>query len=168
MDLEEAIEKIDPPQENREEAVDYKDKYLRMLAEIENSRKRMQKEKQESVRFAKERLLIEIIKPIDQFENALSHSDKTSHEINQWALGFRMILEQFKEILTEHGISSFHSEGKLFNPEEHEAVEMEENSSLPEGTVIKEFDKGYRCGNRIIRPARVKVAKKIIGEANDE
>lgn len=142
-----------PPEE------DFKDKYLRLLAEMENSRKRMFKERQESIRFATERVLAEIILPLDNFEMALAFTDKMSAETKQWATGFQMILGQFKELLERQGVVPFHSKGELFDPEKHEAVEIEESTDAPEGTIIQEFTKGYRCGDRTIKPARVKVTK---------
>ena len=138
---------------------DFKDKYLRLLAEMENSRKRMQKEKQDSVRFAVERLLADMVRPMDNLENALRFADKMSEETRQWAMGFQMILAQFKELLNQHGAIAFHSTGELFDPDKHEVIEVEETDQFPEGTVIQEFTKGYRCGDRTITPARVKIAK---------
>jgi molecular chaperone GrpE len=145
--------------QTEEEVIDYKDKYLRLLAENENIRKRMQKEKLETMRFAIENILTDIIAPIDSFENALAHAANMSGEVKNWAMGFEMILSQFKEILEQNGVTSFASEGEHFDPMKHEAVETEENDTVPEGTIVKEFIKGYRCGDRVIRPARVKVAK---------
>jgi molecular chaperone GrpE len=146
-----------PPPPTEEE--DYKDKYFRLLAEMENTRKRLQKEKQELMRFATEALLIEMLHPIETFENALGFADKLSEETRNWALGFQMILAQFKEILSAHHLVSFSSLGEKFDPHKHEAVEVEERSDAPEGTILQEFSKGYRSGERVLRPARVKVAK---------
>lgn len=150
-----------------EEAIDYKDKYLRLLADLENTRKRMQKEKLDSMRFGIENLLAEIIGPLDNFENALQFADQMSDEVKNWALGFQMILGQFKEILSQNGVTPFVSEGEFFDATKHEAVELEQTDTVPEGTILKEFVKGYRCGERVIRPARVKVAKKYQKEEGD-
>ena len=152
-----------------EEAVDYKDKYLRLLADVENARKRMQKEKQEMVRFGIENVLGEILSPMDSMENALKFADTMSGEVKNWAMGFQMILAQFKDVLSQNGVAPFVSEGQKFDAAKHEAVEMEETEAAAEGTILKEFVKGYSRGDRIIRPARVKVAKKLTikGEQND-
>jgi molecular chaperone GrpE len=138
---------------------DYKDKYLRLLAESENMRKRMQKEKQEMTRFAIENVLADVIMPMDNLDNALAAAGNMSPEIKNWAFGFQMILGQFKDVLEQHGVVSFKSEGEIFDPHKHEAVESEESSTTPAGTILQEYVKGYRCGDRIIRVARVKVAK---------
>lgn len=142
-----------------EDVIDYKDKYLRLLAETENTRKRLQKEKQETMRWAIENVLADIITPLDSLENALKFTDQMSDETKNWALGFQMILGQFKEILAGNGVAPFTSEGEMFDPYKHEAVEIEETDTVPEGTILKEFLKGYRCQDRVIRPAKVKVSK---------
>ncbi len=147
-----------------EEPVDYKDKYLRLLAETENTRKRLQKEKQETMRWAIESILTDIINPLDSLENALKCTDQMSDETKNWAMGFQMILSQFKDILAENGVAPFVSEGEMFDPYKHEAVEVEETNAMPGGLILKEFLKGYRCQDRVIRPAKVKVTKNIEGE----
>ena len=70
-----------------------------------------------------------------------------------------MILSQFKEVLTSHGVVSFTSIGMNFDPHLHEAVEVEETLLTPEGQIVQEFVKGYKSAQRTLRPARVKVAK---------
>jgi len=151
----------------QEEEIDYKDKYLRLLAEMENTRKRMQKEKLETMRFAIDNVLAEIIIPMDSLGNALKAASQMSGEVQSWVMGFEMILSQFKDVLQQNGVVSFVSEGHLFDPHLHEAVETEESEDAPEGTILKEFVKGYRCGDRVIRPARVKVAKRLQKEKGE-
>ena len=141
------------PEEN------WKDKYLRSLAEQENLRKRVQKEKQEMVRFGIDNAIAEFLPAIDNFENALRFAESASGEVKNWAKGFEMILSQYKEILHNHGIVSFHSEGNTFDPEFHEAVEIVETADHIDGMILQEFTKGYKSAGRTIRPARVKVAK---------
>ncbi len=138
---------------------DWKDKYLRSIAEMENMRKRMQKERHEMSRFGIENAISELLPAIDHFENALRFAESASGEVKNWALGFEMILSQFKEVLHNHGIVSFHSEGNTFDPEYHEAVEILETTDSPDGTILQEFSKGYKSATRTLRPARVKVAK---------
>jgi len=137
---------------------EYKDKYLRLLAEIDNTRKRMQKEKQEMTRFAVENALEELLEPIDNLENALKFASQMSEEVRTWAMGFEMILGQFKEVLNSNGITSFSSEGMIFDPSRHHAIETEETQEVEVGTIMKEFVKGYASKERTVRPARVKVA----------
>jgi len=119
-------------------------------------------------RFAIENVIAEILLPIDTLENALGFTDQMSEDTRNWAKGFEMILSQFKEILSNHNITSFHSEGEQFDPHKHEAVEMEETDDYPEGTIIQEFLKGYKSGDRTVRAARVKVAKAPKQESEEE
>ena len=151
--------KIEPQIKIIEQNLDYKDKYLRSLAEIDNARKRMQKEKMETISYISENTIGEFLPVLDNFENALKFSLNASDEVKNWAAGFNMILSQFKDVLHSHGIVAFHSEGNQFDPHFHEAMEIVETFDHPDGTILEELSKGYKKDNRTIRPARVKVAK---------
>lgn len=143
----------------KEELNDYKDKYLRQLAETENMRKRLQKEKQELTHYALSNLLSEFLNPIDHMESALKHTDNMSEEVKHWGVGFKMILTQFKDVLANNGVEAMETLGKPFNPHLHEAIEAVESEDMPPGTVVEECVKGFKMGDKVIRPARVKVAK---------
>jgi molecular chaperone GrpE len=150
------------------DAKDFKDKYLRTLAETENARKRLQKEKEGYIKYAIENLVLDLLNPLDQMGNALGHAEKMSPEIQHWATGFQMIYSQLTDTMAQHGVKPFHSEGKMFDPHLHEAVETVETEEYPEGTIIKEFSSGYSLGERTIRPAKVKVTKKPQAGAEEE
>ena len=143
----------------KQEAAEFKDKYQRSLADSENLRKRLQKEKQEMIQFALQNVMSEFLSPIDHLENALQFADQASPEIKHWAVGFQMILNQFKDVLSTNGVTAYKSEGTHFDPHLHEAVETLTTTDYPPGTVISENVKGYKMGEKILRPARVKVAK---------
>lgn len=143
----------------QKELMDYKDKYLRLLADAENARKRLQKEKQEISRYAIEGLIVDFLHPLDNFENALRFAQDMSEEVKNWAYGFQMILAQFKDVLNQNGIIAIDSLGKPFSAHDHEAVEMIETAEQPPGIIIEECVRGYKMGDRTIRAARVKVAK---------
>jgi len=143
----------------QKEAAEYKDKYLRGLAESENLRKRLQKEKQELIQYAIQNVIVDFLPPIDHFENALRFTDQASDEVKHWAIGFQMILSQLKDVLTNNGVVPLKALGTPFDHNSHEAIEMIETTEHPAGTVIEESMIGYKMGERIIRPARVKVAK---------
>jgi molecular chaperone GrpE len=121
------------------EIQEVKDKYLRALAETENSRKRLSREKVESQSYAVQNIVVDLLQPIDHFEQALRHAEAAKGDVTTWAKGFE-------------------SMNQPFDPHVHEAVETEERPDVPEGTVVYEFQKGYRLGGRTIRPARVRVA----------
>lgn len=142
------------------ELEEHKAKYLRSLAELENTRKRMQKERQEMTKFAVENVISDFLDPLDSLEKALSFTDQMSGETRNWAMGFTMILTQLRDVLTQHGIHPFTSAGAQFDPHLHEAVAVEETEKFKEGYILEEFTKGYKSADRVLRPARVKVAKK--------
>jgi molecular chaperone GrpE len=151
----------DSQEQLRKELAECKDKYLRQLAESENMRKRLQKEKQESIQYALSNLLAEFLGPIDHMENALKHTQHMSDEVKHWGLGFQMILTQFKDVLAQNGVTPIEAKGRSFDPLVHDALETVEADGVQDGTIVEECSRGYKMGERVIRPSRVKVAKKI-------
>lgn len=146
-------------QKLEKDAEEYKDKYLRLLADMDNSRKRMQKERLELLQHSMQNIIVEFLLPIDQMENALKFADQMSAEIKHWAVGFQMILNQLKDVLSNHGVVAYSSVGEAFDPHRHEAVEVIATKDHAPGTVVSESVKGYKMGDKIIRPARVRVAQ---------
>ena len=144
----------------KNELQESKNKYLLLLADSENTRKRLQKEKLEMMRFSVENVIAEFLTPMDNLETALSFTNQMSEETANWAKGFEMILSQFKDVLVNNGVVAFKSVGTFFDPHLHDAVEIEERESCTDGEIVQEYSKGYKSGTRAIRPARVKVAKK--------
>jgi len=159
----EVIEESFSPEEEieqlKESLKEAQDKYLRVLAESENARKRMQKERQDMTKYAVEGVLVEFLHPLDNLEKALQFAESMSDEVRNWAVGFEMLLNQFKQILVNHGVEEYHSVGKPFDPHFHEAMEMVETTEYEPGVIVEELMRGYRMGERSIRVARVKVAK---------
>jgi len=149
---------VDELEKLKQELAEFKDKYFRALAETENTRKRLQKEKIESQGYAIQDVVLDFLQPLDHFEQALNASQNASDDVKHWAIGFRMILQQLKQVIHDNGITTFDSVGEVFDPHLHEAIETEETQNFAEGTVIQEFTRGYKMGTRIIRPAKVKVA----------
>lgn len=138
----------------------YREKYLRLLAENENQMRRLRKESRHSTQIAISKVILDLLQPLDYFESALYHAKVSpSEDVQNWALGFKMIHKQFKEWLSSQGVHSFVSRGENFSPALHEAVEMVEDSNYREGTVIKELAKGYKMHDQILRAAKVVVAK---------
>lgn len=150
------------------EMEELQNKYLRSLAELENVRKRMQKEKAEAISFAIENTISEFLPVIDNLENALNYAKESSDEVKNWSMGFQMILTQLKDVLHNHGVMAFHCVGNIFDPNYHEAMEIVETDDHPDGSIIEEFAKGYKSINRIIRPAKVKITKKILETLTEE
>ncbi len=154
---------IEPIEQPLEESCELKleemtSKYHHAIADMENMRKRLVNEQKESVQFAKERLTLEFIAPLECLEKALSYESHMSAEVQQWAFGFKMILGQFKDVLKDNNIYSYEPLHETFDPRLHDAIEMVE-SEQKAGTIVEVLAKGYKIGPRILRAAQVKVAK---------
>lgn len=143
----------------RKEVTDYRHKYLHLLADSDNARKRLLKDREEITLHSTRTLLLDFLNPIDHLENALRYTEEASPEVKHWATGFKMILTQFKEVLANNGVKPIESVGKEFDPHFHEAIEMVETEEHPPGTVVQESIKGYTMRGKTLRPARVKVSK---------
>ena len=140
-------------------ADEYFDRLLRLQADFDNYKKRLEKDKIEFIKFANEEIIAEILKILDDFERAVD-AGKIKHDFDILYKGIEMIHNDFKEFLKQKGLKEIEAEGKPFNPNEHEAMMQEETDEHPEDYIVEEFQKGYTFNGRVIRPAKVKVAKK--------
>lgn len=132
-----------------------RDVYLRKLAEFDNFRKRVEREREEIRLAAMEDFIRELLPVVDNFERALQHAEDDSGAFHQ---GVEMIAKQLRETLERRGVAEIDPEGQPFDPEVHEAVQTVEDSDHPAGTVAFVMLKGYTIGDRLIRPAMVGVA----------
>lgn len=133
------------------------DRYLRLAAEFENFKKRSERERLTSIRFANESLLSELLPVLDHLEHAIAAAN--NHTAGNVVTGVQMVLKQFKDILAKHGLKEFTSLGTPFNPNLHEALAERESLEHENGVVIEEFQRGYMLNDRLVRPARVVVSK---------
>ena len=140
-------------------ADEYFDRLLRLQADFDNYKKRLEKDKIEFIKFANEEIIAEILKILDDFERAVD-AGKIKHDFDILYKGIEMIHNDFKEFLKQKGLKEIEAEGKPFNPNEHEAMMQEETDEHPEDYIVEEFQKGYTFNGRVIRPSKVKVAKK--------
>ena len=131
------------------------DKYLRLYADYENSRKLWDKQRQELLKFGNSRILREFVSIIDEIEAALSNLKDKHPEFEQ---GLSMIYKKIKEVLQKEGLKPIESEGKIFDPYLHEALFFEERQDLPEHSIIEVIQKGYFYEDKVLRPAKVKVS----------
>ncbi len=140
------------------EILSLQDRILRMAAETENIRKRLEREKSEGISYGNETLIRDLLAVMDNLERAVQHGE--SGPGTEGLLdGVQMTLKGFLDLLARYGCKSFESEGKTFDPNFHEAMMQEESEDQPENTVLKEFQKGYMLHDRLLRPAMVIVAK---------
>ena len=132
------------------------DQHLRVVAELQNYKRRVQQEKEQLSRFALEGLVTELIPTLDNFERAMEVKvDSTGAECLM--AGVKMIYDQVQNVLAAHGVERIEALGADFDPHLHEAVEKEESTALPPNVVVKELAKGYTLNGRLLRPARVRV-----------
>jgi len=135
------------------------DRLLRLQADFDNYKKRLDKDRMEFVKFANEEIVIDILKIVDDFERAVK-AGRSKHDFDVLYKGIEMIHKDMKEFLKKNGVTEIDAKGKPFNPHEHEAMMQEETDEHPEDHVSEEFQKGYMLNGRIVRPAKVKVSKK--------
>lgn len=143
--------------EKSREAAEYFDKWLRLRAEFENFKKRMQKEKADLMKFGNESLLRSVLPIVDNLERAVDHG-KSFRENTSLLEGVEITLKQFLNTLERFGVKPISAAGEVFDPEKHEAVSHEESDQEP-NRVISEIQKGYLFYDRLLRPAKVIVSK---------
>lgn len=143
-----------------DELASYKDKYLRIYAEFENARKRMDREKQEFVKYANEGLIVDFLNVLDDLERSVEAAKAKHEDYTAFLKGIEMVMAHIYDLLKKNGVKSIEAKGKKFDPHAHEVLLQEENDNVDEGTVLEEFQKGYSLGERVVRTAKVKVSKK--------
>jgi molecular chaperone GrpE len=134
------------------------EQYVRTLADMDNLRKRTNREKEELAKFANEGILRDILPVIDNLERAVEHSAKAD-DSGGLLEGVRMTLTQFTQVLSRFGVETVDSVGKLFDPAFHQAMGQLESADHPVNTVMVELQKGYQLNERLLRPAFVLLAK---------
>jgi molecular chaperone GrpE len=153
-------------QKARAEAAENYDRLLRVSADFENYKKRVSKEKSDLIRYGNDELIKELLPVIDNLERALEHasSEETQEGIQG---GVEMTLQQFLGILQRFGVTPIAAEGEPFDPTKHEAVMEQATGDYDPGNVVTELQKGYLLNDRLVRPAKVVVAK-AHGDAESE
>lgn len=135
------------------------DRILRLQADFENSRKRLEREKQEFLRFANEGIIAGLLNVVDDLERSLQLAQEKHEDFSAFLKGIGMILAHLYDLLKKYGLSPIEAKGKVFDPDYHEALLKIETDDFPENTVVEELQKGYLLNDRVIRTAKVKVSK---------
>lgn len=146
--------------EEADKAKEYWDRLLRLQADFDNTRKRIEREKQDFAKFANEAIILELLNVLDDLERAVSLAESKHEDLQAFLKGVEMILAHLYEMLKQYGLRPIEAEGKPFDPHLHEALMQVENKDVPEHTVVEELQKGYLLNDRVIRTAKVKVSKK--------
>ncbi len=141
------------------------DRLLRLQAEIENIKKRLDKERVEFIKFANVELISELIDIIDDFHLAIE-SVRKNHDLKLLMQGVDMITKKLEDSLKHRGLSEISEVKVAFDHDKHEAVATEATNKYPENTVVEVLRKGYKLNDKVIRPAMVKVSKNKEDEKN--
>lgn len=147
--------------ERAAKAEEFRDQLLRVMADMDNLRKRAAREKQEAIRFANEGLIEKLLPILDNFEMAmLAASSAEGASVESLKTGVNMILGQLKSLLSDAGLEEVPTIGQKFDPNVHEAVSQMESAEVEEGHVLQQLRRGYKLKERLLRPSTVVVAKK--------
>ena len=134
---------------------------LRLTADYDNYRKRAQREKEDVRQFANQDLLEKLLPVLDNFEMAITAVKEADPSIKD---GVQMIYDQLFAVLKDSGMEPIDAMGEAFDPNLHEALSQEETTNANEGTVVQQVQRGYKLNERLVRPARVVVAKAPVDE----
>lgn len=141
----------------RAEAKQMHERYLRSAADLENFKKRMQREAEENRKYANEELIKAVIPTIDNLERAITHSEGNA-ESEALLEGIRMVCRQLTDTLAKFGVEQIVALGKPFDPNFHQALMQVKTNQSPPNTVVTEVSKGYLLNGRLIRPSMVGVS----------
>ena len=142
-----------------------KDRLLRQVAELENYKKRVSREKEETLRFANETMVKDLLPVVDNLERALSHANEQESPNGKALIeGVEMVLKGLLDTLGKHGVVPIVAVGQPFDPSLHEAVAQVESESVAANAVVDEYSKGYLLRDRLVRPAMVSVSKGLISQ----
>ncbi|HDG1889641.1 TPA: nucleotide exchange factor GrpE, partial [Staphylococcus aureus] len=157
---ENVIEEIDPKDQKINElqqlADENEEKYLRLYAEFENYKRRIQKENEINKTYQAQRVLTDILPAIDNIERALQieGDDETFKSLQK---GVQMVHESLINALKDNGLEVIKTEGEAFDPNIHQAVVQDDNPDFESGEITQELQKGYKLKDRVLRPSMVKV-----------
>ena len=149
------IGKIEEIQKSVQENFDL---YLRSQAEMENIKKRFQKEKEDLIKYSNESLIKQLLQVVDSLEKGVAHS-QDENSVDALREGLELTLKGLLDTLKKAGIETVEALGETFDPNYHEAVLEQEDENMEPGKIVQEFQKGYVLNNRLIRPAMVIVSK---------
>lgn len=145
-------------QEKEKEAAENYDKYVRAVAELENYRKRVARERADSLKYGQENLIRDILPLVDSLDRAMEHACN-SNDFGAFKEGLQLIQNQLSGCLGKQGVASIEAVGRHFDPNVHEAVLQVESPEHGHNQVVQEFEKGYLLNGRLLRPSKVSVCR---------
>lgn len=146
----------------RKEKEEISDRLLRAAADLENFRRRSEREKQELRKYGSDKVVSELLPAVDNMERALQHANERDiDEESSLVEGIQMVYRQILAALKKHGVEGFESKGEPFDPTRHEAIQQVESTEIDTGIIVEQYQKGYFLHERLLRPALVAVAKRV-------
>jgi molecular chaperone GrpE len=140
--------------------VENRDKYVRLLADFDNFRRRAHKERQDVIEFGHENLVKDLLSTVDNLDRAIEHAHQNDGgDLASLLQGVELVQRELYAVLAQHEVHVIDAEGSEFDPSLHEAMAQVHDDSAPPNTVIEVLQTGYRLRDRLLRPARVVVAK---------
>lgn len=150
-----AVKKTSP----QEEVPDYQEKWQRALAELENTRKRGEQDRESFAKYALESFLLDLLPIVDNFDRATSHIPEEQKN-SAWVTGIQFIQKNLLDVLEQQGVQEIETHpGDGFDPHLHEAIATEDREKVSEEQVMAVKNKGYRLHDRVLRPAQVIVSR---------
>lgn len=147
--------------EKANSADECKDRLLRLQADFENAKKRLEKDRIDFIKFANEGLIIELLGILDDLERSVEAASQKHEDYEAFLKGVEMILAHVFDLLKKNRVEVIATKGKEFDPHFHEALLQVETNDIPDNQIVEELQKGYVMDGRVIRTAKVKVAKRI-------
>ena len=135
-----------------------RDKYIRLCAEFDNTRKRHERERGEYVKYANERLLVDFLSILDDLDRTVDAARAQHQDYKAFLKGIEMVMARVRDMLKNYAVKPIETVGRKFDPHYHEILMQVESDGVQGAQVVEEFQKGYCLGDRVIRTAKVKVA----------
>ena len=144
----------------QKELQETKDKYLRIYAEYDNARKRMEREKFEFIKYANEGLILEFLDILDDLHRSIEAVKAKEGMDPNLVKGLELVVKRLDDVLARNGVQAIEARGKVFDHDQHEVLMQEESEHHDDNVVMDEFQKGYKLHDKVVRTAKVKLAKK--------
>lgn len=158
MEQQELAELRDRFHAKEKESKENYERYVRQVAEVDNFKKRINREKEDAIRYANENLIRDILPVIDNLERAIAHAQGGGNG-KPLVEGVELVLRGLLDVFSKHGVVQVSAVGEVFDPGKHEAMAQVESSQYEPNTVLDEHHRGYLFRDRLLRPALVTIAK---------